>query len=95
MGNAPEFCSTLGMVDHQTTSGLGWVQQETVSVVQVSTFVKIKISNTQGNRPFPKKKRQLGLNFSLGKFSKAKKTGLITGLSSPLSDIYLKNNKSQ
>ena len=59
MGNAPEFCSTLGTVDHQTTSGLGWVQQETVSVVQVNTFVKIKISNTQGNRPpFPKKKKK-------------------------------------
>lgn len=95
MGNAPEFCSTLGTVDHQVTPGRGRAQQEMESIVQVSTFVEIKISDTQGNGPFPKKKRQLGLNFSLGKFSKAKKTGLITGLSSPLSDIYLKNNKSQ
>lgn len=59
MGNAPEFCSTLGTVDHQMTPGLGWVQQEIVSIVQVSTFVKIKTSNTQGNRPFPKKKGNL------------------------------------
>lgn len=80
MENAPEFCLTLRTVDQQMTPGLGWVQQETVSTVQISTFVKIKISNTQGNRPFlkKKKKRQLGLNFSLGKFSKAKKTSLVT-----------------
>ena len=79
MENAPEFCLTLRTVDQQMTPGLGWVQQETVSTVQISTFVEIKISNTQGNRPFPKKKkRQLGLNFSLGKFSKAKKASLVT-----------------
>ena len=56
MENAPEFCLTLRTVDQQMTPGLGWVQQETVSTVQISTFVKIKISNTQGNRPFLKKK---------------------------------------
>lgn len=57
MENAPEFCLTLRTVDQQMTPGLGWVQQETVSTVQISTFVEIKISNTQGNRPFPKKKK--------------------------------------
>ena len=58
MENAPEFCLTLRTVDQQMTPGLGWVQQETVSTVQISTFVKIKISNTQGNRPFLKKKKK-------------------------------------
>ena len=57
MGDAPEFCSTLGTVDHQVTPGRGWAQQEMESIVQVSTFVEIKISDTQGNGPFPKKKK--------------------------------------
>ena len=51
MENAPEFCLTLRTVDQQMTPGLGWVQQETVSTVQISTFVEIKISNTQGTTP--------------------------------------------
>ena len=65
MENAPEFCLTLRTVDQQMTPGLGWVQQETVSTVQISTFVKIKISNTQGNRPFLKKKKKKATWFKL------------------------------
>ena len=74
MENAPEFCLTLRTVDQQMTPGLGWVQQETVSTVQISTFVEIKISNTQGNRPFPKKKKATWFKLFPWKVFKSKKS---------------------